>query len=86
MARQRMITRTITFQETEVMCLDISTAQSNVATFCTASPTPLTIDQLKARYDTDTHKLVAILNNHTSEQVYGMCEDDFMAHAHVIMR
>lgn len=86
MARQRMITRTITFQETEVMCLDISTAESNVATFCTASPAPLTIDQLKARYDTDTHKLVAILNNRTTEQVYGMSEDDFMLYGHVVLR
>ena len=86
MARQRMITRTITFQETEVMCLDISTAQATVSTFCTASPAPLTLDQLKARYDTDTHQLVAILNNRTSEQVYGMSEDDFMAHAHIITR
>ena len=86
MARQRMITRTITFQETEVMCLDISTAQAHVSTFCTASPAPLTLDQLKARYDTDTNKLVAILNNRTTEQVYGMTEDDFMEHAHVITR
>lgn len=86
MARQRMVTRTITFQETEVMCLDISTAQARVLTFCPASPAPLTLDQLKARYDTDTNKLVAILNNRTTEQVYGMTEDDFMAHAHIITR
>lgn len=86
MARQRMITRTITFQETAVMCLDISTAQAHVSTFCTASPAPLTLDQLKARYDTDTNKLVAILNNSTTEQVYGMSEDDFMANAHIITR
>ena len=81
-----MVTRTITFQETEVMCLDISTAQANVLTFCTASPAPLSIDQLKARYDTATNKLVAILNNRTTEQVYGMSEDDFMTYAHVITR
>ena len=86
MARQRMITRTITFQETEVMCLDISTAQAHVSTFCPASPAPLSLDQLKARYDTDTVKLVTILNNRTSEQVYGMTEDDFMEHAHIITR
>ena len=86
MARQRMITRTITFQETEVMCLNIGTAQANVSTFTTASPAPLTLDQLKARYDTDTNKLVAILNNRTSEQVYGMSEDDFMTYAHIITR
>lgn len=86
MARQRMITRTITFQETEVMCLDISTAQAYVSTFCTASPAPLTLDQLKARYDTDTNKLVTILNNRTTEQVYGMSEDDFMTYAHIITR
>ena len=86
MARQRMITRTINFQETEVMCLDISNAQAHVSTFCTASPAPLTLDQLKARYDADTNKLVAILNNRTTEQVYGMTEDDFMTHAHIITR
>ena len=86
MARQRMVTRTITFQETEVMCVDISTAQANVSTFCTASPAPLTLDQLKARYDTYTHKLVAILNNRTTEQVYGMSEDAFMKYAHIITR
>ena len=86
MARQRMITRTITFQETEVMCLDISTAQAHTSVFCTANPAPLTLDQLKARYDTDTNKLVAILNNRTTEQVYGMSEDDFMANAHIITR
>ena len=86
MARQRMITRTITFQETEVMCLDIYNAQAHVSTFCTAIHSPLTLDQLKARYDTETVKLVTILNNRTSEQVYGMSEDDFMAHAHIITR
>ena len=86
MARQRMITRTITFQVTEVMCLNIETANAYVSTFTTASPAPLTLDQLKARYDTDNNKLVAILNNRTSEQVYGMSEDDFMAHAHIITR
>ena len=86
MARQRMITRTITFQETEVMCLDISTAQAHISTFCTASPQPLTLDQLKARYDTETVKLVSIVSNRQSEQVYGMSEDDFMAQAHVITR
>ena len=86
MARQRMITRTITFQETEIMCLNIETARAHVSTFTTASPSPLTLDQLKARYDTDTNKLVAILNNRTTEQVYGMSEDDFMEHAHIITR
>ena len=86
MARQRMITRTITFQETDVMWLDISTAQAHVSTFCTASPTPLTLDQLKARYDTDTNKLVTILSNRTTERVYGMSEDDFMKYAHIITR
>lgn len=86
MARQRMITRTITFQETEIMCLNIETAQAHTSVFCTASPAPLTLDQLKARYDTDTNKLVAILNNRTTEQVYGMSEDDFMTYAHAITR
>ena len=86
MARQRMITRTITFQETEVMCLNIETANAYVSTFTTASPAPLTIEQLKARYDTETVKLVSIVSNRQSEQVYGMSEDDFMEHAHVITR
>ena len=86
MARQRMVTRTITFQETAVMCLDITTAQAHVSTFCTASPVPMTIGQLKIRYDTDTNKLVTILNNRTTEQVYGMSEDDFMKYAHIITR
>ena len=86
MARQRMITRTITFQENDVMWLDISTAQAHEQTFCTASPQPLTIDQLKARYDTETVKLVSIVSNRQSEQVYGMSEDDFMEHAHIITR
>ena len=86
MARQRIITRTITFQETEIMCLDIETAQAHVSTFTTASPTPLTLDQLTPRYDTDNVKPVATLNNRTTEQVYGRSEDDFMAHAHVITR
>ena len=86
MARQRMITRTITFQETEVMCLDISTARAHVSTFCTANPAPLTLDQLKARYDTKTDKLVSIVSNRQSEQVYGMSEDEFMEHSHIITR
>lgn len=86
MARQRLITRTITFQETEVMCLNIETAQACVSVFTTASPAPLTLDQLKARYDTETVKLVSIVSNRQSEQVYGMSEDDFMAHAHIITR
>ena len=86
MARQRMVTRTITFQETEVMCLNIETANAYVCTFTTASPAPLTIDQLKARYDTKTVKLVSIVSNRQSEQVYGMSEDEFMEHSHIITR
>lgn len=86
MARERMVTRTIVFQETEVMCLDISSAKAHIGTFCTASPSPLSIDQLKERYDTGTIKLVSIVSNRTKEQVYGMREDDFMKHAHVINR
>ena len=86
MARPRMITRTITFQETDVMCLDIESAQAHIGTFRTASPAPLTIGQLKDRYDTETVKLVSIVSNRQHEQVYGMSEDDFMAHAHVITR
>ena len=86
MARQRMVTRTITFQEAEVICLNIETAQAQVNLFITASPTPLTIEQLKAKYDTDTVKLVSIVTSRQSEQCYGMTEDDFMRYAHVVTR
>lgn len=68
------------------MCLDISTASAHIGTFVTASPAPLSINQLKARYDTDTVKLVSIVCNRTTEQLYGMSEDDFMKNAHVINR
>lgn len=86
MARQRLITRTITFQETAVMTLNIETAQAHTQVFVTANPAPLTIDQLKARYDTDSVKLVAVVSNRTTEQVFGMLEEDFMKYAHSITR
>lgn len=86
MARARMITRSICFQETHVMTLNIETAQPQVKLYITPSPAPLTIDELKNRYDTDTVKLVAIVDNTSTQQVYGMTEAEFINRAELITR
>lgn len=86
MARTRMITRSICFQETHVMTLDIATAQPQVKLYITPSPEPLTIEELKRRYDTETVKLVAIVDNTSTQQVYGMTEVEFINRAELIPR
>lgn len=85
MARERMVTRTITSYEVECLCMDITKAEAIVKTF------PLTGDikteesekvlkALKKAHESDDNpiKIVAIQDITTHEELYGMLEIDFL--------
>ena len=90
MARKRMVTRTITLTKGEAMCLNIETAQVinldyEVSGEFTNQPDKL-LKEVKKRYETATIKVVAIQSERIAEEIYGMEEEDFIAHARIITR
>ena len=86
MAREKMITRTIEDTTIEVMTLDITSA--SVQTYKYHLSGQFTADEalkkLKKAYETDALKLVHIESMNTVEVLYGMTEEDFIAHAVVL--
>ena len=86
MARQRMVTRTVEVNKFSVMTLDTDKAEVRVIDY-TLGALDKNADAmkiLKKAYETDTLKLCAI-TEHTSETLlYGMPEEDFIAHAKIL--
>lgn len=87
MARQPMVTRTITTTKLTVMCLDIST-QETVTKEVTVprvfkDETKL-LNKIKPMVETDTLKAVHIVSAEVVETLYGMTEQEFIAHSEVL--
>lgn len=81
-----MVTRTIVSTNVTVICLNIETAEPTNETYSIAGQyekkdADKLLKKLKAKYDTDSVKLVSIVSTEKHEEVYGMSEDDFMAQA-----
>ena len=88
MAKTRMVTRTIARTEVEALCANKQAEQIETVTISVTgvhkNDRALEKEVLKAL--PDTYAFVAIKSATVSEKLYGMSEDDFMAHAHVITR
>ena len=90
MARERMVTRTITFQEYKFLCLNLNDKSVFEAWCSDAIPERNDKRAFERMQDvlncTDRAdaRPVAITEHRQAEQKYGMTESDFMRYGHVI--
>ena len=87
MARERMVTRTVSVSNVEVMCLDVTTAEVQVRHFkmngeYTDFNTAL--KAVKKVHETDTFKCVSVMTITMEEVLYGMYELEFIRLAKVL--
>ena len=86
MARERMVTRTVEEAEVEAMYVNVSTQQVGKTTLKISA----TVGQGKAlayiqkNLQTDDMKYVAITSYNVHEYLYGMPEQEFIAHAKIL--
>ena len=86
MAKERMVTRTLTITTVEVMTVDVTTATTGKSvydivgdhTFDTA------LSAVKELYETDTIKIVTITDLVLNDYLYGMPESDFIKTAKIL--
>ena len=87
MARQPMVTRTITTTKVSVLCLDVVT-QETVTKEITVprvfKDEAKLLTKVKPLVETDTIKAVHITGAEVVETLYGMPEHEFIAHAEVL--
>lgn len=86
MARTRMITRTIEQTTARTMCLRVDTAEVTIEEY-TIGGSPDNeelLKKLKAIYETDNFKVVAIQDSYTETRLLGMSEEDFIRFAEVL--
>ena len=79
-----MVTRTITINSYEVMCLDVKTCEVQIAHFELVGdtlPEAKAMESLKKLWESDSFKLVTIQGVETSEALYGIPEAEFILHA-----
>lgn len=84
MARKPMITRTLISTKATVLCLNVETAEPTNETFelaRTFKDNDKLMKALKEKYESDTTKLVHIVDTAEVEKLYGMSETDFMLNA-----
>lgn len=83
---KRMITRTIDLHTYTVRTLNVETAEvlDIDYTIGTHYSDTKILAELRAQHETDTLKLVAIVNHTTETRLYGMTEQDFIAHAEIL--
>ena len=87
MARERMVTRTITNTTYKIMCVDTTTCEVTIEQFNTTDE--FTDDEKVLKYfrklqENDTKKLIKIDSVETTEQLYGMTEIEFMKYAKLL--
>ena len=85
MARERMITRTITETTATAMCVNIVKGEVVTVDYVLTGEYKNNEDimkYLKKNYEDDTFKIVNIQNVETVEKLYGMSEKDFIYHAY----
>ena len=86
MAREKMVTRTLTITTLEVMTVDITTAITGTARFDIVGDhtfdTALTA--VKELYETETTKIVTITELVLNDYLFGMPESDFIKMAKIL--
>ena len=89
MARQRMVTRTITVVSFKVMVVNMNTLQVEHVSISIPSADAMTekvvTEMIKAKMP-DGYTFVQVVDAVKHEKIYGMTEDDFMYWAHEIER
>lgn len=87
MARKPQVTRTITTTKVTVLGMDVEKCEPMNETF-TVPRTYKDEDKLmkavKDAGETDTFKIVKIVDTQVEETLYGMSEQEFIEHAHVL--
>ena len=84
MARKRMVTRTIKTTEANVLCLNIESAEpfeQVVILSGTYKDNKSLMKAVSKRIDNDEVKAVHVIESVEKETLYGMEENDFIAHA-----
>ena len=84
MAKERMVTRTISFTEVSVISMNIETVTPKHEVIRIAGVfdnEKSLLKKLKNRYETDLYKIVAITDTKVIEKLYGMSEEDFIEYA-----
>ena len=81
MARERMVTRTITTTTYKVMTVNTETCEVQILPYTTSEDfidTEKALKYLRKHNETDTLKLVKIDTIETNERLYGMTETEFV--------
>lgn len=87
MARERMVTRTVTETVAEIMCLNVVTCEVSISTFTYTGEFATNEELLKTAKkisETKDFKLVHVNSATTKETLYGMTETDFIKLAKVL--
>jgi len=89
MARKRLITRTIKTRAVTVLGIDTETAEAmnREITYTPPIDDPKKeLERVKLLGETDTFKIVAIVNRVDDEKIFGMEEQFFIEHASLVTR
>ena len=81
MARERMVTRTITETTVKAMGVNVETAQVDIVAYTLSGDYPdnaTILKTLKKNYENDNYKIVNIEEVKTEEKLYGMTEQQFI--------
>ncbi len=81
MARERMVTRTITETTVKAMGVNVETAQVDIVAYTLSGDYPdnaTILKALKKNYENDNYKIVNIEDVKTEEKLYGMTEQQFI--------
>lgn len=87
MAKKPMVTRTITTTRANVLCVDVEQGEpfnQSVVVPRTYKDEKSLMKAVKSQIETDTIKAVHVVDTEVLETLYGMDEQDFIAHAMVL--
>ena len=87
MARERMVTRTVTTTTYKVMTVNTETCEVSITPYITSEDfidDEKALKHLRKVHETETLKLVKIDSIETTEQLYGMAEIDFIQYAKLL--
>lgn len=87
MAREKMVTRTVTQTTAEVMTIDVTTAEVQIREYTiggTYETNDMLLKKLQKLFQTNTFKLVNISSTMVENLLLGMTEEDFIRYARVI--
>ena len=86
MAREKMVTRTLTITTLEVMTVDITTATTGTARFDIVGDHTFdtALKAVKELYETEITKIVTITDLVLNDYLYGMPESEFIKMAKIL--